>query len=200
MGRASAAAADPERVPADGGSRRSPRHGRLRSRRRALLCLDALPRDADCRHRRTRAGPLGVRRSVQHRPASLGSARWAARAPDAAPEPRAVSGQPAHPAPRTRHHRDRRRYCRHAQRLPDRARCRRRAARGLPPRDRATHDRRTEWAAPRQAAQRAGAVNNYAVGRGQPASAPQAVPPCQTGRRSLPPLEGLGHLRGAHRE
>ena len=44
------------------------------------------------------------------------------------------------------------------------------------------------------------AVNDYAVGRGQPAGTAQAVPPCQAGRRALPPLEGLGHLRGADRE
>jgi superfamily II RNA helicase len=44
VGRAPPARADPKRVPADGGARGTPRHGRLRPRRHPLLAVDTIPR------------------------------------------------------------------------------------------------------------------------------------------------------------
>ena len=71
--------ADPERVPADGRPGRPPRHGPIRPRRRPLLAVVHLPRDAGHRHRRAAAGAVRLRDPLQHRAQPLGSAARRAR-------------------------------------------------------------------------------------------------------------------------
>ena len=134
VGRPPAPRADPERVPADGRAGRAARHGRLRARRRALLALDHLPRDAatsppaplepvrsaPSRSATTRCSTSGTRRTASacarccsrawrsSRPASA-SASWKTTSS------RSAATSPAMP-----------------QGLPDRPRRRRRAAGRLP--------------------------------------------------------------------